>query len=223
MECTRSSDSVDVVVFHMIVGRNTWRTLSPTEFAPNHWAGATCYKRRKSRARIVHRIVLILEIIWLALGQPLCNGCKMRRFLLIVKPFFEVTVRRWRRGGGVALYEKSLLMPTLLEIDATRPCVEILGRQFSLPSRHITVLLVCNSPSLTESDDDIVLRVLRRVARLHGECLILGDFNTPHINWLNLQLIFQQITHRCRRRVPAPSRNVTHSMKDRPIGVDGVS
>ncbi len=93
-----------------------------------------------------------------------------------------------RRGGGVV---KSLPMPTRLEIDATPLCVEILGRQFSLPSRHITVLLVCNSPSLTESDDDIVLRVLRRVARLHGECRILGDFNTSHINWLTLQHIFQ--------------------------------
>ncbi len=88
------------------------------------------------------------------------------------------------RGGGVALYVKSLLMPTHLAIDATNPCVEMVGCQFSLPSRHITVLLVYKSPCSTESDDDIVLRVLRTVARLHGEYLILGDFNAPHVNWL---------------------------------------
>ncbi len=58
------------------------------------------------------------------------------------------------------------------------------GCQISLPSRHITVLLVYRSPCLTESDDDIDLRVLRTVARLHGERLILGGFNTPHVNCL---------------------------------------
>ncbi len=46
------------------------------------------------------------------------------------------------------------------------------------------MLPVYRSPCSTESDDDIVLRVLRTVARLHGECLILGDFNDPHVNWL---------------------------------------
>ncbi len=45
-------------------------------------------------------------------------------------------------------------------------------------------LLVYRSPCSTESDDNIVLRVLRTVVRLHGECLILGDFNAPHVNWL---------------------------------------
>ncbi len=83
-----------------------------------------------------------------------------------------------RRGGGVALYVKYLLMPTHLAIDATSQCVEIVGCQFSLPSRHITALLVYRNPCSTESDDGIVLRVLRTVARLHGECIILGDFNT---------------------------------------------
>ncbi len=43
--------------------------------------------------------------------------------------------------------------------------------------------LICKSCS-TESNDDIVLRVLRTVAWLHVECLILGDFNAPHVNWL---------------------------------------
>ncbi len=45
-------------------------------------------------------------------------------------------------------------------------------------------LHVYRSPCSTESDDDIVLWVLREVARLHGEYLILGDYNAPHVNWL---------------------------------------
>ncbi len=89
-----------------------------------------------------------------------------------------------RRGGGVALYVKSLLMSTRLVINATSPCVEMVGCQFSLPSRHITVKLVNRSPCSTESDDDIVLRVFRTVARLRRECLILEDFNALHVNWL---------------------------------------
>ncbi len=46
------------------------------------------------------------------------------------------------------------------------------------------VLLVYRSPPSLESDDDIVLRVLRTVARFHGDRLILGDFSAPHVNWL---------------------------------------
>ncbi len=84
----------------------------------------------------------------------------------------------------IVLYVKSLLMPTHLAIDVTIPCGEMVGCQFSLPSRHITVLLVYRSPGSTEADDDIVLRVLRTVARLHGECLILGNFYALHVNWL---------------------------------------
>ncbi len=75
-------------------------------------------------------------------------------------------------------------MPTHLAIDATSPCVELVGCQFALTSRHITVVLVYRSPCSTESDDDIVLCVLLTVARLLGECLTLRDFNAPHVNWL---------------------------------------
>ncbi len=73
------------------------------------------------------------------------------------------------------------LMPTRLVVDVNKPCFEMEGRQLSVSSCQITVLLVYRSPSSTEIDDDIVLRVLR-TATLHGECLV------PH-----LQFIFQQI------------------------------
>ncbi len=64
-----------------------------------------------------------------------------------------------RRGGGVALYVKSLLMPTRLAIDAASSCVEMVGCQIFLPSCHITVLLY-RSLCPTKSDDNIALRVL---------------------------------------------------------------
>ncbi len=43
-------------------------------------------------------------------------------------------------------------MPTRLVIDATSPRPEMVGCQFSLPTRHITVLLVYRSPSSAQSD-----------------------------------------------------------------------
>ncbi len=85
-----------------------------------------------------------------------------------------------RRGGGITLNVKFQLMLTLIVIDAISPCIEMVGCQFSLPSRHITELLVLRSPFSTESGGDIVFRT---VARIHGECLILGDLNAPHVNW----------------------------------------
>ncbi len=60
------------------------------------------------------------------------------------------------------------------------------GKRF-FPSRfpkHFLSPLLTHFSCSTKSDDDIVLRVLQTVARLHGECLILGDFNAPHFNWL---------------------------------------
>ncbi len=92
--------------------------------------------------------------------------------------------RSQRPGNTRRQKQLSSNMPTRRAIEATSPCVEMVGCQFSLPSHHITVLLVYRSPSSTESDDDIVLRVLRTVARLNGEYLILGDFNAPDVNWL---------------------------------------
>ncbi len=62
--------------------------------------------------------------------------------------------------------------------------VESYSCQISLSSHHIKVLLVYRSPSSTESGNDIVLRVLQTVAWLHCECLILGDYNALHVNWL---------------------------------------
>ncbi len=78
-----------------------------------------CYKRRKSRACIVHRIVLILEIIRLALGAASLQWMQNENVSLDSKTLFRSDRAVPRRGGGVALYVKSLLMPTRLEIDAT--------------------------------------------------------------------------------------------------------
>ncbi len=78
-------------------------------------------------------------------------------------------------------------------------------------------------PCSTESDDDIVLRVPQTVARLHGECPILGNFNAlmltgwrDHVPW---QIRFPTNTRCCRRGVPATSSDVTHSIQDRSIAI----
>ncbi len=83
-----------------------------------------------------------------------------------------------RRGGGVALYANFSTAHS--SCDRCDKSKRWKGCQFSLASRHITGLLVNRSPSLTEGD--IILRVLRTVARLHG--LILGYFDAPHGSWL---------------------------------------
>ncbi len=58
-----------------------------------------------------------------------------------------------------------------------RPAHALKGQAVNspVPSRHILVLLVYRNAYSTDPDDDIALRVLRTMTRLHGECLILGD------------------------------------------------
>ncbi len=61
-----------------------------------------------------------------------------------------------RHGGGVALFVKSLLIPTRLVTDVPSSCVVTVSCQLFLPSRHITVLLAYRNPL----GGDIVLHVL---------------------------------------------------------------
>ncbi len=53
----------------------------------------------------------------------------------------------------------------------------------SHPSQLLTVLGEYRSPTSPEADDEQIIRATRLVANQQGICLILGDFNGPHINW----------------------------------------
>ncbi len=89
-----------------------------------------------------------------------------------------------RRGGGVALYVKSDLLPRCLppDFNTDSAFAEIMACQIPHPSQLLTVLGVCRSPTSPEADDEQIIRAIRLVANQPCICLILGDFNAPHIN-----------------------------------------
>ncbi len=127
-------------------------------------------------------------------------------------PFFEVSVQC--SDAQAALLCMFNLSSCLLILQSMRP-VHVLkwyAANFFLPSRQITLLLVYRSPCSTESDDDIVLRVLRTVVNVSSWEILMLRMST-------IKLVIQHITHCCRRGVPAPSSSVTHSLQDRSIAI----
>lgn len=75
-------------------------------------------------------------------------------------------------------------------------------------SGHIPFLLVYRRNSPTKSDGDVGFPWSGWVARIHGECLVLEDCNTPQITK------FHRVTH-CWRGVSAPSLIGTHTLLGR--------
>ncbi len=118
-----------------------------------------------------------------------------------------------RRGGDVALYVK----PLRLRIDATRPCDQMEGFQISIPSRHFTVFTKAHAQQnqmtilfcvLFEQWHDSTLKTSAcPPCQLADAIMFFG------------KRFFQQITQYCRRGVPAPSSNVTHSIQDRSLAI----
>ncbi len=90
-----------------------------------------------------------------------------------------------RRGGGVALYVKSELLARCFSLgfNTDSSFAEVVACQIPHPSKLLTVIGVYRSPTAPEADDEQIIRAIRLVANQPGICLILGDFNAPHINW----------------------------------------
>ncbi len=74
-----------------------------------------------------------------------------------------------RRGRGVALYVKSELLPRCFSLDVNTDSTH---PNYS-PYR---------SPTSPEAYDEQIIRAIRLVANQPGICIILWDFNAPHIN-----------------------------------------
>ncbi len=84
-----------------------------------------------------------------------------------------------RRRGGVALYFKTELSTLIF------PWLQywFLLCRISYPYQLLTVLGAYRSPTSPEADDEQIIHAARLVANQTRNCLILGDFNAPHLNW----------------------------------------
>ncbi len=93
-----------------------------------------------------------------------------------------------RLRGGVLLYIAAALNPaiSILPTDAQSTdgfgtiCCELNYNRSALP-----VLVVYRSPTASATDDSSLFKALEYAAGLREECLILGDFNGPNVDWDN--------------------------------------
>ncbi len=91
-----------------------------------------------------------------------------------------------RRGGGVALYIKSSLMPVRPQLDMeASPCIEMICCRISTFPSQTTILAVYRSSNSTSSGDLLVLQPIWHIATAPGECVIVGDFNAVAVDWSN--------------------------------------
>ena len=67
-----------------------------------------------------------------------------------------------------------------------RPFVIIIMIQVDINLKnttHIKLVLVYPNPRTTAADDDVFYATLEKILLTQHECVIMGDFNLPHIDW----------------------------------------
>ncbi len=98
---------------------------------------------------------------------------------------FRVGQQSGKWGGGVARYAKSEPLPRgfSLDFNVDSSFVGVVACQIPYPFQLFTVLGAYRSLTTPEAADEQIIRAIRLVANKQGICLILGDFNAPHINW----------------------------------------
>ncbi len=90
------------------------------------------------------------------------------------------------RGGGIAVYVESSLHPThhnLLDDAQQSPGFEAVICELHTTRCTLPILAVYRSPSASEDNHARLFQALDAVSKRHMECIIVGDFNAPHIGW----------------------------------------
>lgn len=78
---------------------------------------------------------------------------------------------------GVCLF--ATLSLQVLLIDTEIPTVLVVR----LPDYGIVLVVVYRPPSYSQQENDYLLEELERLSLMHGEIILLGDFNLPNVDW----------------------------------------
>ena len=92
------------------------------------------------------------------------------------------------KGGGCLLYLKASLNPApISDIIPKHPNgFEVCGCKIHTPEGPLHVLNVYRTPSSSIPADDDILRLFTTINNQQGDCLIIGDFNAPQVDWENM-------------------------------------
>jgi len=93
--------------------------------------------------------------------------------------------RKTNRHGGVAAYVRNLLHTTV-SLDTSNSIIELLNFVMHGPSNvNIHVGVASRPPGQLEALYDVLLSQLTKLS-VSNHVLIVGDFNAPTIDWVNL-------------------------------------
>ena len=99
------------------------------------------------------------------------------------KIFFVDKPTPAKRGGGSILYIKNALDPIERKATATRTA-EIIQVDINPKNEaHIKIVLIYRNTTITAADDDMFYESLEEILLTQHECIIMGDFNLPNIDW----------------------------------------
>lgn len=100
--------------------------------------------------------------------------------------FFRCDRSGNRIGGGVALIIHERLKPqplNLEEVASNSSMFDAVACKIKHQNHGLNLLGIYRSPNCFPLEDDIILRTVKSFSSLKEDCLIMGDFNAPSINW----------------------------------------
>ena len=88
-----------------------------------------------------------------------------------------------QEGGGSILYIKIALNPIERKAIATRTAQIIQVDINPKNELHIKIVLIYRNATITAADNDMFYESLEEILLTKHECIIMGNFNQPNIDW----------------------------------------
>lgn len=134
----------------------------------------------------IYDLILISET-WL--NENISNG------LLISNYSYSIyrNDRNGRRGGGVAvLFKNSLKLTNVKLPDQFLNCEVVICDFYDSCKNQTRIILCYRAPNETPEYDEILARLFTWASNISCKSIIIGDFNLPNFNELNIEGILQE-------------------------------
>ena len=129
--------------------------------------------------KIEHFDIIGLNEIWLdSLDKHLLAEVSIQGY----KIFSVDKPTQSNRGGGSIMYDNNSLNPIERKSIATHTIELIQVGINPKNSTHIKLVLVYRNTRITAADDDAFYATPEEILLLQHECVIMADFNLPHID-----------------------------------------
>jgi exonuclease III len=91
-------------------------------------------------------------------------------------------------GGGVCILVRNSLISSVVDIDYTVIEAEIVACTIVCGKQKLTFVCVYIAPNVNNEIFIEVIKCMEVVCLNSDKCIIVGDFNVPKIDWINLRI-----------------------------------